>query len=98
MNISTSCTVDAMTAMNEMSLRYGASMATSSNWIPNAQTELTNMTNITAPPMRVAVSSFDDTPRNGQMPRKYAKTKLLTRLALMKIVQRDSLAITPPPP
>ena len=38
--------------------------------MPKAQIELTSITNITAPPMRVAVASLADTPRKGQIPRK----------------------------
>ena len=45
-------------------------MAISSCWMPKAQIELTSITNVTAPPMRVAVASLPETPRNGQMPRK----------------------------
>ena len=48
--------------------------------------ELISMTNVTAPPILVAVSSLPETPRNGQIPRKYASTKLLIKLALMKII------------
>ena len=39
------------------------------------------MTKMTAMPMPVAVSTFLETPRKGQMPRKREKIKLLTRMA-----------------
>ena len=97
MNISTSCTVEAITAMKEISLRYGASIVSSSFWMPNAHIELTSITNVTAPPIRLAVSSLAETPRNGQMPRKYASTKLLIRHALTKIDHSGSPVIRLPP-
>ena len=57
-NISTSCTVDAMTRMYEIILRYGALTASRSRLIEYAQIEATSMTKPTAPPIRTAVSSF----------------------------------------
>ncbi len=59
-----------ITTMNEMRRRNGASTATRRRLMPKAHTELTNMTKMTAPPMRLAVASFPDTPRKGQIPRK----------------------------
>ena len=50
--------------------RNGALTASSSPLIRNAQTDATSMTKLTAPPIRIAVASCDDTPKNGQMPRK----------------------------
>jgi hypothetical protein len=96
MNISTSCTADAMTTMNEIRLRYGASIAARSRLMPQTHVDVTSMTNVTAAPMRVAVSIFPDTPRNGQIPRKYASTKLLTKVALSRIVPRESELMTRP--
>ncbi len=40
--------------------------------------ELTSITNMAARPMFQAVSFLAETPRNGQMPRNRASTKLLT--------------------
>ena len=39
------------------------------------------MTNTTARPMPVAVSTLEEQPRNGQIPRNWEKMKLLTRIA-----------------
>ncbi len=86
-----------MTMMYEMMRRYGAFITSSSALIAYAQTDATSMTKLTAPPMRTAVSSFADTPKNGQMPRKYASTKLLIRAALMNIDQFDASLMKWPP-
>ena len=42
-------------------------------------------TKVTARPMPLAVSTFLDTPRNGQMPKNCDNTTLLTNIAEMKI-------------
>ncbi len=52
------------------------------------------MTKVTAAPIRVAVASLPETPRNGQMPRKYARTKLFVRDALTKIAQSWLLSVS----
>ena len=48
------------------------------------------MTNVTAAPIPIEVSTFDDTPRNGQMPRNCASTTLLTKMAPMMIAKYES--------
>ena len=58
--------------------------------IPNAHIALITITKVTAAPILVAVSIFPDTPKKGQIPRKYARTKLLIRLALIKMLQSDA--------
>jgi hypothetical protein len=45
------------------------------------------ITKVTAAPMPSEVSTFDDTPRKGQMPRNCASTTLLTKMAPMMIAK-----------
>jgi len=45
------------------------------------------MTNVTAAPMPIEVSTFDDTPKKGQMPRNCASTTLFTKMAPMMIAK-----------
>src|SRR5512145_796363 len=43
------------------------------------------MTKVVAMPMPMAVSSLRETPMNGQRPRNFASTKLLTKMVLTRI-------------
>ena len=54
------------------------------------------ITNATAAPIPMDVSTFLDTPRNGQIPRNLDSTKLFTNTALIIIV--NILIISPPNP
>ena len=49
----------------------------------HATTAVRAMTKVTAAPIPMEVSTFDDTPRKGQMPRNCASTTLLTKMAPM---------------
>jgi hypothetical protein len=44
------------------------------------------ITKTTAPPIPTEVDNLFDTPRNGQIPRNWAKTMLLTKIAEMIIM------------
>src|SRR5210317_186243 len=62
-------------------------------WTNQVTTVATVMTKVTAIPIPRAVSTFLETPRNGQMPRKRANTKLLTKIALTKITRRSAIRL-----
>jgi len=49
--------------------------------------ELMAMTNTTAAPMPSEVFTLFDTPRNGHMPRNWASTTLLTKIAPIMIAK-----------
>jgi hypothetical protein len=52
------------------------------------------ITNITAPPIPTAVEILLDTPKNGQSPKNWARTMLLTRIAeIMMIIYSMVLLI-----
>ena len=53
----------------------------------DATTTAMAITKVTAAPMPSEVSTFDDTPRKGQMPRNCASTTLLTKMAPMMIAK-----------
>jgi len=89
-NISTNCTVEAITTIKLINCKNGALIAVRPALIPNAHIALITITKVTAAPILVAVSIFPDTPKKGQIPRKYARTKLLIRLALIKMLQSDA--------
>ncbi|CUQ64871.1 Uncharacterised protein [Segatella copri] len=46
-----------------------------------------------APPIPIAVSTFFDTPRNGQIPRNCDKTMLLTNIAEININKYSIISI-----
>ena len=48
------------------------------------------MTNVTAAPIPIEVSTFDDTPKKGQIPRNCANTTLFTNIAPMIIAKYES--------
>jgi hypothetical protein len=86
-----------MTAINDIRFKKGVPIQDNNDKTPKAQTDATTITNVTAKPMRNAVFSFVETPMNGQMPRKYANTKLLTNEALMNMDAYDSEFTLVPP-
>jgi hypothetical protein len=45
------------------------------------------ITKVTANPIPLAEPAYPETPRKGQMPRKYERTKLLTTAAPMKMMK-----------
>jgi hypothetical protein len=49
------------------------------------------ITNSTAALIPAAVDTFVLTPRNGHIPRKRAKTKLLTKMALTRMTSRSAM-------
>ena len=53
------------------------------------------ITKITAPPIPAAVSTFFETPRNGQIPKNLEKIKLFTKIAPRNNINK--LIICPPP-
>ncbi len=55
----------------------------------------TAITKVTAMPIPRAVSTFLETPIKGQMPRKRARTKLLTKIALIRISRKCSIVYGP---
>src|SRR6056297_4010636 len=94
MTISTSCTSDAITRMKAMVCRYSMPKGFSRKyWINQVTTVATVITKVTAMPMPSAVSTFLETPMKGQIPRKRANTKLLTKMAL--IMMSKSWVIDP---
>jgi hypothetical protein len=85
-NISTSCTSDAMVSMKtavRRKTRFNGKRITlkTIHVIQAARV----MTNITAMPIPVAVSTVLDTPKNGHRPKKRIKTILLTKNAARNI-------------
>ena len=90
---STICTSEAITTMNEMIRRYGAS-ARMNVFRNHAASAVSTITNSVAKPSRRAVSIRDDTPMKGQSPRKYDRTKLLTTIDETKI---QAKSVIPPP-
>ena len=59
--------------------------------------DMTTITKVTAPPIRTAVFVFSETPRNGQIHKKYDNTKLLIRHAPMNVDHSDDSFIPPTP-
>ena len=53
------------------------------SWSSQVMAVASTMTNVTAAPIPVALESLRDTPINGQMPRNWANTMLLTKIAVM---------------
>ena len=55
-----------------------------------ATTDDNAITKVTAAPIPNEVSTFDETPRKGQIPKNCAKTTLLTKIAPMIIAKYES--------
>ena len=53
------------------------------------------MTKITAAPMPAAVSTFLDTPKNGQIPKNWLNTTLFTRADPMAIINKSFICLYP---
>ena len=80
------CTNEAMTRMKAMVCRYCKPKASSTNFCTHHVTMVASVkTKATAADIPSEVSTFFDTPRNGQMPRNCDRMILLTNIALMKI-------------
>ncbi len=91
--ISTICTSEAITTMNEISRRYGA-WGSTNVFRNHATIEVIVSTKMFAPPIRSAVATRAETPMKGHRPRKRASVKLLTSIAETKI-QRSSPVMRP---
>jgi hypothetical protein len=63
------------------------------SWIDQATIDDNAITNVTAAPIPIDVSTFDDTPRKGQIPRNCANTTLFTKIAPM-IIAKYEISIT----
>src|SRR3989304_10373695 len=86
MYISTNCTSAAMIMMNATYWRKGTLKGTRTKlYMGQVAAAVRVMTKVVASPMLSAFSVLFDTPTNGQMPKKYASTKLFTSAADMNI-------------